>query len=77
MNANTKLGVNQDAYNPEGYASKVYVNARIEDVAFIRKNKNAPVEFSTMDNYIRLFVKGKWVTVNGISKEEYLEIING
>lgn len=54
---------------------RAYERFRNEERAFIKNNKKAPVIFSKTNNYIRIYVNGKWHTLNGWSKESYLKTI--
>lgn len=61
-------------YNTHG-GHTTYASYRENDIKFILNHANCPVLFSPNDNYIRLFVDGKWVAVNGWSKEEYERLV--
>ena len=52
-----------------------YIPTYRKDKKFIVANKDAPVEFSHHDHYIRMFVDGKWHTINGIGREDYNKLI--
>lgn len=52
-----------------------YIKAREDDKEFVRKHKDCPVEFSETDHYIRMFVNNNWVTINGITRNDYYEIV--
>ena len=56
-----------------GYTT--YVRTHLRNKIFIKQHKDAPVEFSKMDHYIRMFVNGRWHTINGFSKEDYYKLI--
>ena len=71
---NARSGIPGTLTSSNGGFTK-YIPTYRKDKKFIVAHKDAPVEFSHHDHYIRMFVNGKWHTINGIGREDYNKLI--